>query len=226
VFSLTEDSRNRYAREIEYATQRAPDQVRMIDERHPLPPRGTTPEHESGNRAGLPRGLQRTFPGGRNLSSASPYIPQEKMMSPRRVLARMILAAAVLAGPASAGDQSDLTVRAHGMRNSDGQVLCALFNGPDGFPDGESAVQGDRTRVSRGKATCEFKNLKPGVYAAAVFHDEDGDGQMDSVLGIPTEGFAFSNNAKPGMFGPPSFKEAAFRVSGGKRALLIKMLYM
>jgi len=147
-------------------------------------------------------------------------------MRPRRELARLILAAAIVADPASAGERSDLTVRTHAMRNSDGQVLCALFNGPDGFPDGENAVQGDRSKVSHGKATCQFKNLKPGVYAVAVFHDEDGDGEMDSVLGIPTEGFGFSNNAKPGMFGPPSFNEAAFRVSGGKRALSIKMLYL
>ena len=147
-------------------------------------------------------------------------------MSRRRALARLILAAAIVAGPASASEPSDLKAQAHGMRNSDGQVLCALFNGPDGFPDGENAAQGDRSKVSHGKATCQFKNLKPGVYAVAVFHDEDGDGQMDSVLGIPTEGFGFSNNAKPGMFGPPSFEKAAFRVSGGKRALSIKMLYL
>jgi uncharacterized protein (DUF2141 family) len=143
-----------------------------------------------------------------------------------RALAQLVLGAALIAGPAAAGERSDLKIYAHGMRNSDGQVLCALFKGPKGFPEGESAGQGDRSQVSGGKAICEFKNLEPGVYAAAVFHDEDGDGEMDTVVGIPTEGFGFSNKAKPGMFGPPSFKQAAFRVSGGKRALSIKMLYL
>ena len=143
-----------------------------------------------------------------------------------RALTLLILASVAVAGSASAGEPAKLTVRMHGMRNDDGQVFCALFKGAKGFPDGDKATQGGRTTVKNGRATCRFKGLKDGVYAVAVFHDEDGDGQMDSVLGIPTEGFGFSNNAKPGMFGPPSFEEASFRVSGGHRALAIKMLYL
>jgi uncharacterized protein (DUF2141 family) len=151
---------------------------------------------------------------------------QEMAMRVIRALALLILASALVAGTAAAGEPSDLAVRMHGMRNSKGQVLCALFNGPKGFPDSKGAIQGGKAKVVDGKATCSFKKLDPGVYAVAVFHDEDGDSEMDTVLGIPTEGFGFSNNARPGMFGPPSFKEAAFRVSGGKRALSIKMLYL
>ena len=147
-------------------------------------------------------------------------------MTAIRALAFLILTSLVVVGSAAAGEPTDLTVRVHGMRNSTGQVLCALFKGPTGFPDGERAVQGRRAKVVSNQATCRFARLTPGVYAVAVFHDEDEDAEMDTVLGIPTEGFGFSNNAKPGMFGPPSFKEAAFRVSGGKRALAIKMLYL
>jgi uncharacterized protein (DUF2141 family) len=138
----------------------------------------------------------------------------------------MLVAAMLVAGVALAAEPSHLTVRIHGMRNDDGQVFCALFKGPKGFPDGEVAAQGSRTTPKNGRATCRFKNLEAGTYAAAVLHDEDGDGEMDTVLAIPTEGFGFSNNAKPGMFGPPSFKDAAFRVKGGRRAISIKMLYL
>ena len=143
-----------------------------------------------------------------------------------RTILLVILATTLLAGSAAASEPGQLTVRMHGMRNSDGQVLCALFKGPAGFPEGEKAAQGDRVKVHRGQAACRFKNVKPGLYAVAVFHDEDGDGEMDTVLAIPTEGFGFSNNAKPGMFGPPSFKEAAFRMKSGRRAISIKMQYL
>lgn len=143
-----------------------------------------------------------------------------------KVLAMLAAATTLFTGSAFAGEPGHLTVRMHGMRNSDGQVLCALFNGATGFPDGEKAVKGDRSRVAEGQAACRFKSLEPGTYAVAVFHDEDGDGQMDSLLGIPTEGFGFSNNAKPGMFGPPSFDEAAFKMGSGQRAVSIRMLYL
>ena len=143
-----------------------------------------------------------------------------------RTLVLLVVAASMSVGSAFAAEPGHLTVRMHGMRNSEGQVLCALFHGAEGFPDGAQAVQGDRSKVTSGRAACKFKDLKPGVYAVAVFHDEDGDGQMDSLLGIPTEGFGFSNNAKPGMFGPPSFDEAAFRMGTGRRGVAIKMLYL
>jgi uncharacterized protein (DUF2141 family) len=143
-----------------------------------------------------------------------------------RALAIPFLAAIVTAGSASAGQGGEVSIYMHGMRNSDGQALCALFRGAKGFPDGEAAIKGSRTTVKDGKASCSFKGVQPGTYAVGVIHDEDGDAEMDTVLGIPTEGFGFSNNAKPGMFGPPAFKEAAFRVGKGKKAISIKMLYL
>jgi uncharacterized protein (DUF2141 family) len=71
------------------------------------------------------------------------------------------------------------------MRSSEGQLLCALFEDPDGFPDGEHAIKGARSKTTKGRATCQFKGLAEGVYALAVFHDEDGNGDMDTILGIP-----------------------------------------
>jgi len=143
-----------------------------------------------------------------------------------RALAIPFLAAIAMAGSASAGQGGRVTVQMHGMRNSDGQALCALFKGAKGFPDGNAAIQGGQTTVKDGRASCSFKGLEPGTYAVGVIHDEDGDSEMDTVLGIPTEGFGFSNNAKPGMFGPPPFKDAAFRVGAGTKSVVIKMLYL
>ena len=143
-----------------------------------------------------------------------------------RALGIPFLASMVMAGSASAGQGGQVTVQMHSMRNNDGQVLCALFKGAKGFPEGESAIQGGRTTVKDGRARCSFKGVEPGTYAVGVIHDEDGDSEMDTLLGIPTEGFGFSNNAKPGMFGPPAFKEAAFQVGAGTKSLVIKMLYL
>jgi uncharacterized protein (DUF2141 family) len=133
----------------------------------------------------------------------------------------------LFAAPAAATQRADLMVHVGGLRNSDGQVLCALFDKADAFPDGERALQGGKVKVSERRATCQLKGLSPGRYAVAVFHDEDGDGEMDTFLGIPTEGFGFSNNAKPSTFGPPSFSDAAFKVDGKiKRKISIRMRYL
>jgi uncharacterized protein (DUF2141 family) len=138
-----------------------------------------------------------------------------------------IAAAAVSIAPTtSAGKSGSVTAHITGLRNSDGQVLCALFKGPKGFPNAEHATQGGTGKLAGGKATCRFSGLRSGRYAVAILHDEDADGEMDTVLGIPTEGFAFSNNAKPSLFGPPSFDEAAFQVAGDAKRIGVRMLYL
>ena len=66
------------------------------------------------------------------------------------------MASITVAGSASAGEPGRLTVRVHGMRNSDGQALCALFDKAGGFPDGEHALKGTRAKVTQGRASCTF----------------------------------------------------------------------
>ena len=53
-----------------------------------------------------------------------------------------------------------------------------------------------------------------GVYAVSVFHDENGNGKLDTgFMGIPSEGFGASNDA-PEKFGPPKYADARFAVTG------------
>lgn len=55
--------------------------------------------------------------------------------------------------------------------------------------------------------------VPPGVWAAQAFHDENRNGKIDrNLLGIPTEGLGFSNDA-PFRFGPPKFADAAFKLA-------------
>ena len=59
-----------------------------------------------------------------------------------------------------------------------------------------------------------FENLPAGDYAVKAFHDVDGDGEMDTnPFGMPTEPYAFSNNAV-GNMGPARWDRARFAVSG------------
>jgi len=58
-----------------------------------------------------------------------------------------------------------------------------------------------------------------------VIHDENGNAKLDTLAGIPREGFGFSRN--PAIrFGPPRFAAARFAVGGDANQQQIRMRYI
>jgi uncharacterized protein (DUF2141 family) len=63
----------------------------------------------------------------------------------------------------------------------------------------------------------------PGQYAIRLFHDVNGNGELDTnPFGIPIEPFAFSNNAR-GRFGPAGWADAVFTVNAGENVQTINV---
>lgn len=109
-----------------------------------------------------------------------------------------------------------IVVEVSGLRSAAGSVRAHLFDAEDGFPDAhDEAIASARTaELSEGRATLEFKGIGDGTYAASVFHDENDDGLLETnLVGMPKEGVAASNEAKPNM-GPPEWEDAKFPVEG------------
>ena len=120
-----------------------------------------------------------------------------------------------------------IRVEITGLRSDKGQVLCALFSAPVGFPknSGKAAAHA-KSEISERRAVCEFPGITAGTYAISVIHDENSNGKLDTnFLGIPREGVGASNNAK-GHLGPPKFDAAAFHFPGGPLDLKITILYL
>jgi uncharacterized protein (DUF2141 family) len=113
------------------------------------------------------------------------------------------------------------------IRNSTGTVDCALFDSPEGFPVEAllSATKVMVMKVRNSQARCDFEDIPPGTYALAVFHDENMNGKLDTNwLGIPKEGYGFSNDVKP-LLGTPPFSAASFKYDGGTLDLTIRLHY-
>ena len=113
------------------------------------------------------------------------------------------------------------------IRNSTGTVACALFESADGFPYEylRSATNVMVIKIRKAQARCDFEDIPPGTYAMAVVHDENMNGKLDTNwLGLPTEGYGFSNNAKA-VFSAPSFSDASFTYDGQNVDLTMSLHY-
>ncbi len=119
-----------------------------------------------------------------------------------------------------------LSVAIAGLKNSQGQVRFSLFNSAEGFPgSGERAIAKGSTSAADSPPIFTFENLQPGLYAVAVFHDINGDGVLNrGLMGIPREGFGFSNNPQI-LMGAPSFKRAALVVESASLDICIQLKY-
>lgn len=116
-----------------------------------------------------------------------------------------------LAAPAFAEPTSALTVTFETGADT-GAVMFGLYDAA-GY-DGGQPIRGARLDVAAGQRTVSFEGLAPGEYAIRAFHDVNGDGEMNrNPFGMPTEPYAFSNNAV-GNMGPAGWDRARFTVEG------------
>jgi len=135
---------------------------------------------------------------------------------------------ATIAAPASAQSPCPgIHVKILNIKNSTGTVACALFESPDGFPNDylRTATNVMVIKIRKDQARCDFEDIPPGTYAMAVIHDENMNGKLDANwLGIPLEGYGFSNDAKAAM-GAPSFSAASFQYNGQNLDLTMRLEY-
>ncbi len=103
-------------------------------------------------------------------------------------------------------------------------VRLALCPAGARFPDCGAAGITAALAIKDRTATARLNDITPGTYAIAVFHDENGNGQLDTFLGIPREGFGFSRNP-PVRPRAPRFAECSFDAHGDS-AVAIAMKYL
>ena len=95
------------------------------------------------------------------------------------------------------------------LRSTRGTVRVCLTADPANFPACVDDADAVRLSIPASETRFTLPGLPPGSYALAVIHDENGNGRLDTFLGVPREGYGFSRNA-PVRFGPPRFAAARF----------------
>ena len=108
---------------------------------------------------------------------------------------------------------ADLHITIEGIQSNQGNIRIGLFSEQEqaNFPNGKETKG---LSIPAKKGTMSVKISAPtGVYAATAFHDENKDEELNKVflLGIPTEPYGFSNDAKA-AFSAPSFSQAQFNL--------------
>ena len=158
------------------------------------------------------------------------------MLQPRRLVAAALVlatttafAAPAVAAPAGClGEPSEtwLNVSVEGLRNGNGLLTVAVY------PDDSRAflAKGGTLKNNRFDAAAPVTRAcvfvpKPGVYAIAVYHDEDASRKLNrSGLGLPAEGYGFSNNPAT-LAGLPAFRSVRLNVPKAGLTTHIKMKY-
>lgn len=125
------------------------------------------------------------------------------------------------------GPMSDirLNVAISNVRSARGVIAVSLYaDNPKKFLAKRGSLYVGRVPAQAGTTRMCIHLPSTGTYGLAIYHDEDGDRKFKrNAIGLPAEGYAFSNNA-PTIFGLPSFGRVRFAVprSGFETAAKLK----
>lgn len=113
-----------------------------------------------------------------------------------------------------AEDTVTLTVKVTNAASSDHFVYLGMQD------ETGKMVEQTQATLEDNVATFTFEGMTMGRYAIQVFHDENGNGDLDTgAFGIPNERYGFSNNAVAN-FGPPALEERLFTLDANTKIII------
>ncbi|MFA8342763.1 MAG: DUF2141 domain-containing protein [Rhodothermaceae bacterium] len=108
--------------------------------------------------------------------------------------------------------KGDIQIKVTDLPSSKGKVMLAVYNSKENFEQTGIFYKNAELEIVKRTASFTFKDLPYGEYAIKLYHDENSNRLLDTGLfGIPTEGYAFSNNAS-GFMGPATYNASKFKL--------------
>lgn len=129
-----------------------------------------------------------------------------------------ILTIALLATAMISAQEFKLEIEVNGFKNNNGKAKINLYNTQESFM--KKGIKSVKTVLKNNKTYAVFTDLPKGIYAVSMFHDENANGEIDTnFIGIPTEGYGTSNDAK-GFMGPPKYEDAKFELVANRKMVI------
>jgi uncharacterized protein (DUF2141 family) len=124
-------------------------------------------------------------------------------------------------------ENSGLKVEISNIDNTEGMVLISIYDQEDNFPyQPFKTYRVEKESLVDGRLEYFIQDIKPGVYAITLLDDKNKNNDMDKTwLGIPKEGYGFSNNVKPSLLGAPPFEKCTFKIEQDLVKIKITMQY-
>ena len=118
---------------------------------------------------------------------------------------------------------ADVNIVIQGVEHDRGFIDIRIYLDAETWLQEDQAAEHIIVPATKDEVVVPLKSFQGGTLAAVVYHDENGDGKMNTGLfWRPKEGFAFSNQYSPK--GPPRFPKAAVDISDGED-LMVRLKY-
>jgi uncharacterized protein (DUF2141 family) len=136
----------------------------------------------------------------------------------------LVLIFLTISGNIAFGQNYNLAIKIPNLKNTEGNIEIGIYNKKENFPKEEKQYKLVKFKANNSSGIYTINNLPKGEYAIAIFHDKNTDGICNTnFMGIPNEGYGFSNNIRP-LFSAPSFNECKINLKTDL-SITIKLIY-
>ena len=118
-----------------------------------------------------------------------------------------------------------LTVVIQNLESATAPVYVSIYSIKSKFPSPKGQLKEYKFTPHGKELIAEMTDVKFGTYALATYQDVNSSGEIDkNFIGIPTEGFGFSNNYKPKVKAP-NFSDCCFAYNAKTNSVTVKMIH-
>ena len=117
-----------------------------------------------------------------------------------------------------------LTLIIKNLASATAPVIIGVYKSKKNFLKVEGRLKEYTFTPTGNTLTAIITDLVYGDYAMAIYQDENSSGAIDkNFIGVPTEGYAFSNNFKP-KIKAPAFSDCKFIYDSSTNSITMTMI--
>lgn len=123
-------------------------------------------------------------------------------------------------------EECTLSLELCNFRSEEGQLFIFIYNYENQYPNNPFKYYTvDKKSIKNNRLMVNIPNLIEGNYAISILDDENKNDDLDRFLGIPIEGYGFSNNIRP-LLSMPDYNELIFPLNKKWMKLKLSMQYV